>query len=92
MLEALYTVPDFLEHSPVMSPSLMESGKSRVAIQKKKIGLSFGVKNGLRFHFDSVTSINYVPIFKLIISVGNLKPKLKWAFKLKLKPKKFLLN
>ena len=59
MLEALFTVPDFLEHSPVMSPSLMESGKSRVAIQKKKIGLSFGLKNGLIFHFDSVTSINY---------------------------------
>ena len=33
MLEAVYTVPDFLAHSPVASPSLRESGKSRGAIQ-----------------------------------------------------------
>ena len=26
---------------------------------KKKFGLSFGLKNGLRFHFDSVTCLNY---------------------------------
>ena len=25
----------------------------------KKIGMSFGLKNGLRFHFDSVTCLNY---------------------------------
>ena len=30
--------------------------------------------------------------FKLFISVGNLKPKLKWVLKLNLKPKMFLLN
>ena len=34
MLEAVYTVPDFLAHSPVAAPSLMESGKSRGAIQQ----------------------------------------------------------
>ena len=28
-------------------------------IQWKKIGLSFGLKNGLRFHFDSETCSNY---------------------------------
>ena len=31
-------------------------------------------------------------IFEPFISVGNLKPKLKWFFKLKIKPKLFLLN
>ena len=30
-----------------------------------------------------------LPIFELFISVGNLKPKLEWFFKLKLKPKLF---
>ena len=33
-----------------------------------------------------------VPILELFLSVGNLKPKFKWVFKRKLKPKKFLLN
>ena len=33
-----------------------------------------------------------LPIFELILSVGNLKPKPKRFFKLKLKPKLFLLN
>ena len=33
-----------------------------------------------------------LPIFELIISGGNLKPKLKWFFKLKLKTIFFLLN
>ena len=33
-----------------------------------------------------------LPIFELFLSVGNLKPKLKWFFKPKLKPKLFLLN
>ena len=32
------------------------------------------------------------PIFEHFLSVGNLKPKLKWFFKPKLKPKCFLLN
>ena len=30
-----------------------------------------------------------LPIFELCISVGNIKPKLEWFFKLKLKPKLF---
>ena len=32
----------------------------------KKIGLSFGLKNSLRFHFDSATCLNY-PFFKLFL-------------------------
>ena len=32
------------------------------------------------------------PISEQFLSVGNLKPKLEWFFKLKLKPKFFLLN
>ena len=45
-------------------------------------------KNGLRFRFYSETCLNY-PFFKHFLSVGNLKPKLKWFFKPKLKPKIF---
>ena len=33
-----------------------------------------------------------LPIFDHFLSVGNLKPKLKWFFKPKLKAKIFLLN
>ena len=33
-----------------------------------------------------------LPIFELVISVGNLKPKLKWFFKPKLKVNFFPLN
>ena len=33
-----------------------------------------------------------LPIFEHFLSVGNLKPKLKWFFKPKLKPNFFLLN
>ena len=33
-----------------------------------------------------------LPIFELFLSVGNLKPKLKWFFKPKLELKFFLLN
>ena len=33
-----------------------------------------------------------LPIFERFLSVGNLKPKLEWFFKPKLKPKIFLLN
>ena len=33
-----------------------------------------------------------LPIFEHFLSVGNLKPKLKWFFKPKLKPETFLLN
>ena len=33
-----------------------------------------------------------LPIFVLFISVGNLKPKLEWFFKLKLKPKYFSIE
>ena len=33
-----------------------------------------------------------LPIFEHFLSVGNLKPKLKWFFKPKLKPKLFPLN
>ena len=33
-----------------------------------------------------------LPSFGLVISVGNLKPKLKWFFKPQLKPKNVLLN
>ena len=33
-----------------------------------------------------------LPIFEHFLSVGNLKPKLKWFFKPKLKPKMFQLN
>ena len=29
-------------------------------IQEKHFGLSFGLKNGLRFHFDSETCLNYL--------------------------------
>ena len=47
--------------------------------------LSFGLKNGLRFNFDSETCLNY-PFLNVFYSVGNLKPKLKLFFKPKLKP------
>ena len=33
-----------------------------------------------------------LPIFEHFLSVGNLKPKLKWFFKLKLEPNFLLLN
>ena len=33
-----------------------------------------------------------IPIFEIFTRVGNLKPKLKWFFKPKLKLKFFLLN
>ena len=33
-----------------------------------------------------------LPIFEHFLSAGNLKPKLKWVFKTKLKPKIVLLN
>ena len=32
----------------------------REAIHKNNFGLSFGLKNGLRFHFDSVTYLKLV--------------------------------
>ena len=48
-------------------------------------GLSFCLKNGLRFRFDSETCLNY-PFLEHFLSVGNLKPKLKWFLKPKLKP------
>ena len=54
---------------------------------EEKIGLSLGLKKGLRFHFDSETCLNY-PIFEHFLSAGNLKPKLKRFFK----PNMFLLN
>ena len=38
-------------------------------------GLSFGLKNGLRFHFDSKTCLNY-PFLNIFLVWGNLKPKL----------------
>ena len=38
------------------------SHMARVAIQQTTFGLSFGLKNGLRFHFESVTCLNY-PFF-----------------------------
>ena len=38
-------------------------------------GLNFGLKNGLRFHFDC--DMSKLPVFELFLSVGNLKPKLK---------------
>ena len=43
---------------------------------EKNVGLSFGLKNGLRFHFDSKTCLNY-PFSNIFFSVGNLEPKLK---------------
>ena len=55
---------------------------------RNKIGSIFGLKNGLRFHFDSMICLNY-PTFYIY---GNLKPKLKPFFKPKLKPNCFLLN
>ena len=48
--------------------------------------LSFALKNGLRFHLR-LCDMSKLPIFELFISVGNLKPKLKWIFKLKLEQK-----
>ena len=33
-----------------------------------------------------------LPVFGHFLSVGNLKPKLRWFFKPKFKPKMFLLN
>ena len=41
--------------------------------------LSFGLKNYLRFHFDSLTFLNHL-FLKLFLSVGNLKLKLKVVF------------
>ena len=52
---------------------------------RKKFDLSFGLKNGFRFHFDSETCLNC----PFLNSVGNLEPKLKWFFRPKLKPKCF---
>ena len=52
---------------------------------RNNFGLSFGLKKGLRFHFDSDTCLNY-PFLNIFLSVGNLKSKLKWFFKPKLKP------
>ena len=59
---------------------------------RNNFGLSFGLKNSLRFHFDSLTCLNY-PFFNFfLVYVGNLKPKLKWFFKLKHMLKVFPLN
>ena len=55
---------------------------------RNNLGLSFGLKNGLRFHFDSVRGLNYPFLNTFFIKVGNLKPKLKWFFK----PNIFILN
>ena len=55
---------------------------------RKNFGISFGLKNGLLFHFDSETCLN-LPIFEHFLSEGNLEPKLKWFFKPKLEPKFF---
>ena len=49
---------------------------------RKKFGLSFGLKNGLRFHFDSMTCLNYQFLNFFLVNKVNLKPKLKWFFKL----------
>ena len=42
---------------------------------RKKFSLSFGLKNSLRFRFDSETCLNY-PFFERFLSAGNLEPKL----------------
>ena len=44
--------------------------------------LSFGLKNHLMFHFESVTCLKTLNF----IGVGNLKPKLKW-FSIELPPR-----
>ena len=48
-----------------------------------------------RFHFDSVTCLNYhffLTFSYFFNNVGNFKPKLKWFFKPKLKPKTFSIE
>ena len=58
---------------PRQSASLVEAGAQ---FNRKILGLSFGLKNELRFYFDSETCLNY-PFSKHFPSVGNLEPKLK---------------
>ena len=53
------------------------------SFNRNNLSSNFGLKNGLIFHFDSVTCL---PNFELFLSEGNHKPKLKLGFKLKIKP------
>ena len=56
---------------------------------RKKIGLSFGLKNRLRFHFDSETCLNYL-FLNVFLSVGESEAKTQVIFSSqKLKPKIF---
>ena len=59
-------------------------------INRNFFGLNFGLCR-LRFRFDSETCLikvswSTLPIFEHFLSLENLKPKLKWFFKPKLKP------
>ena len=51
-----------LTHSELLPSSAADLKRRKVTgwqFNRNKFGLSFGSKNGLRFHFDSVVSLNY---------------------------------
>ena len=60
----------------------------REAIQKKKFWLEFRLEKRIEIPF-LFRDMSKLPIFEHFLSVGNLKPKRKWFFKPKLKPKLF---
>ena len=69
----------FFRASPPFFVAFGTEQNTGTQFNRKLFGLNFGLKNGLRFHFDYKTCLNY-PIFEHFISVGNLKPKLKPKF------------
>ena len=52
-----------LDPSTMAPPPLVSSGRR---FNRNIFGLSFGLKNGLRFHFDSETCLNY-PFLKIFL-------------------------
>ena len=58
------------ERPQTYDAEMEQGGNSKETI----LAFSFGLKSGLRFHFDSVTFWN------ILFNVGSLKPKLKWFF------------
>ena len=54
--------------SSLPTASRRRTRRSGTQFNRKKFGLSFGLKNGLRFHFNFVTCLNY-PLFEHFLSV-----------------------
>ena len=62
-----------------------------VVVEWKHCWLEFWLIKRLEITFW-FCDMSKLPFFELFISVGSLKPKVKWLFKLKLKPQNFLLK